>query len=372
MASRTRQPVPPAVAPPAISSGAPGPALAPSNADLASQLPDADCGYTVQPGDTLWGIAARNGGQGSAWPDLYSRNQGVVGDNPDLIFPGQQLNLCDGPTQDSPTQDSPSATTGPALIDMSEGGQCVDITEPTLIRSRMGDVTVYPDDYEGELPAGAVRASHHEQMLDLYERVEDGGSQLSVDVSNFTAGIDPVTDPEGYAAAVEKANAFQQRTMTSLGDLMKTDVGLQFLQELDTNEHTVSIQSGDSNETGPADPTKYGDRGNGVGTDSVITMNYDLGTYQQPGQEAEGWMDGRQQFGLYHELAHALHNGNGDRASGQTQVHQADDPSTTRMLNNSELQAMGFGDYSEGTYTDNVFREALGKERRPDYGGWVP
>ena len=44
--------------------------------------------YIVNPGDTLSGIAIR---AGEDWEDLYQRNTGVVGSDPNRIFPGQVL-----------------------------------------------------------------------------------------------------------------------------------------------------------------------------------------------------------------------------------------------------------------------------------------
>ena len=46
--------------------------------------------YTVRTGDTLSGIAAK---YGVNWHTVYSMNESVVGSNPNLIFPGQVLNL---------------------------------------------------------------------------------------------------------------------------------------------------------------------------------------------------------------------------------------------------------------------------------------
>jgi LysM repeat protein len=48
--------------------------------------------YQVQPGDTLSTIAERNGIKGG-WQWVYELNRQVVGSNPDLILPGQQLAL---------------------------------------------------------------------------------------------------------------------------------------------------------------------------------------------------------------------------------------------------------------------------------------
>ncbi|WP_269855749.1 LysM peptidoglycan-binding domain-containing protein [Streptomyces sp. RPT161] len=48
--------------------------------------------YTVQPGDNLAQIATDHSVPGG-WPSLYDANKSVVGSNPDLILPGQQLTL---------------------------------------------------------------------------------------------------------------------------------------------------------------------------------------------------------------------------------------------------------------------------------------
>jgi nucleoid-associated protein YgaU len=47
--------------------------------------------YTVQQGDTLWGIAQSQCGDGSVWPVIYYENRWVIGNNPNLIHPGQVL-----------------------------------------------------------------------------------------------------------------------------------------------------------------------------------------------------------------------------------------------------------------------------------------
>lgn len=47
--------------------------------------------YTVHKGDTLSGIAAAHGKP--SWQDVYQRNRDIVGANPNLILPGQQLQL---------------------------------------------------------------------------------------------------------------------------------------------------------------------------------------------------------------------------------------------------------------------------------------
>lgn len=46
--------------------------------------------YTVRSGDTLSGIAAEHG---TTWRKIYAANKSVIGADPDLIVPGQQLDL---------------------------------------------------------------------------------------------------------------------------------------------------------------------------------------------------------------------------------------------------------------------------------------
>ena len=49
--------------------------------------------YTVKEGDTLYGIAEQIYGDGNEWEKIYQANQAVIGDNPDLIQPGQELTI---------------------------------------------------------------------------------------------------------------------------------------------------------------------------------------------------------------------------------------------------------------------------------------
>lgn len=67
--------------------------------------------YIVQPGDNLWSIAQRHMGGGENWGQIYSANQGVIGGNPRLIFPGQELDLggAQGMTASSGSPSIPTA-----------------------------------------------------------------------------------------------------------------------------------------------------------------------------------------------------------------------------------------------------------------------
>lgn len=46
--------------------------------------------YTVREGDTLSGVAARHG---TTWQRIFAANKAVIGGDPDLIVPGQRLEL---------------------------------------------------------------------------------------------------------------------------------------------------------------------------------------------------------------------------------------------------------------------------------------
>ena len=49
--------------------------------------------YTVKKGDCLWNIAKRFYGSGAKYTVIYNANRGVIGGNPNLIYPGQVLTI---------------------------------------------------------------------------------------------------------------------------------------------------------------------------------------------------------------------------------------------------------------------------------------
>lgn len=49
--------------------------------------------YVVRKGDCLWRIAERQMGDGRRWKELYERNRKSIGGNPDLILPGEKLEI---------------------------------------------------------------------------------------------------------------------------------------------------------------------------------------------------------------------------------------------------------------------------------------
>ncbi|CAN5210104.1 hypothetical protein BH11CYA1_BH11CYA1_32050 [soil metagenome] len=66
------------------------------SADIASATTPGISGsgsYTVQSGDTLWDIAHDQLGDATKWGDIYKANSELIGSNPGMIQPGQQLSL---------------------------------------------------------------------------------------------------------------------------------------------------------------------------------------------------------------------------------------------------------------------------------------
>lgn len=49
--------------------------------------------YTVKSGDSLSKIAKAHYGDAMKWHQIYDANKGLIGDNPDMIQPGQVLKL---------------------------------------------------------------------------------------------------------------------------------------------------------------------------------------------------------------------------------------------------------------------------------------
>lgn len=58
-----------------------------------SPAPPAPQTYTVVSGDCLWNIAKRFYGNGARYTVVYDANRGVIGGNPNLIYPGQVLTI---------------------------------------------------------------------------------------------------------------------------------------------------------------------------------------------------------------------------------------------------------------------------------------
>lgn len=89
---------PVAVAPVAAGATATAPPAGAATGDLSLDWPDTPTTVVVEPGDSLWALAARHlpssatdAEIAAAWPSWWSANRSVIGDDPDLLHPGQRL-----------------------------------------------------------------------------------------------------------------------------------------------------------------------------------------------------------------------------------------------------------------------------------------
>lgn len=85
---------------PAPAPQGPGPAeVVPSGPQVATVpgQPSAQGEVVVAAGDFLWKLAEQHLGDAARWPELYQLNRDAIGDNPNLLQPGQRLRLPGAP-----------------------------------------------------------------------------------------------------------------------------------------------------------------------------------------------------------------------------------------------------------------------------------
>ncbi|MDR7251447.1 hypothetical protein J2X46_000419 [Nocardioides sp. BE266] len=88
----------------ALPERASAPAHQPRHQQPAPPTPRPQGSYVVRPGDSLWSIARAHPEDGTGieerWRAIWRANHDVVGDDPDLILPGQALRLPTTPRTD--------------------------------------------------------------------------------------------------------------------------------------------------------------------------------------------------------------------------------------------------------------------------------
>lgn len=82
-----------------------------ASSEIASTGTTTMTNYVVKPGDNLWDISHDTLGKGSQWGEIYRANQHIIGDNPRLIHPGQELSI--------PSSDPAGATVANSPVDPS-------------------------------------------------------------------------------------------------------------------------------------------------------------------------------------------------------------------------------------------------------------
>ena len=113
--------------------------------------------YTVQPGDTLSGIAQKLGLGASNWQQLYQWNLNVVGGDPNLIIPGQVLQTSPPPPPAPPPPATPPAA---PFVPSIPTPSIPAPTVPNTPFGGVGDVNFVPSDVlKASFPFHALPAS---------------------------------------------------------------------------------------------------------------------------------------------------------------------------------------------------------------------
>jgi nucleoid-associated protein YgaU len=139
--------------------------------------------YTVQKGDSLWNIAKNNLGDGSKWQEIYQLNQGSLGQNPDLIYPGTDLQLPGGAPEIAN-----SGTSTMTNYTVKPGDNLWDISEEVLGKGdRWGELYQANQEIIGANP----RLIHPGQNLNIPGAVDPANAGVASAPDPNSMGIDP-------------------------------------------------------------------------------------------------------------------------------------------------------------------------------------
>jgi hypothetical protein len=121
---------------------------------MAQALPGST--YTVQSGDSLFSIAQQAYGDGNKWQYIYDANKQVIGDDPNLIRPGEVIYI----PQITPPQLKTCKVTAANGLNVRAAPN----SQSALIASYpLGTVLNYIEVVNGENVAGNPRWGHSEQ-----------------------------------------------------------------------------------------------------------------------------------------------------------------------------------------------------------------
>lgn len=158
-----------------------------ASADINEHITKTETGfyYTVQKGDTLWGLSQKFSDTPWQWPDLWHYNPEIK--NPHLIYPGQKIQIY---AKDWIEQEQEPATETPKLVEKPK---------QFLIYSRInsiGFISNAPVESCGTLFAADTNNVMIYQGDKVYIHSNPSGPGLSVG-ARYTSfrTIDPVKDP---------------------------------------------------------------------------------------------------------------------------------------------------------------------------------
>jgi hypothetical protein len=222
---------------------------------------------------------------------------------------------------------------------------------------------VFPDDYAGPLPPGAIRESQHA----LLERIGKGETSLEI-----------VTKPDDFGngacdeEALEKERIFRATYGTMLETLIQTQGGAALIQRLASSKvrtrigYDPDLHSARHVHPGAVattTPDNAMDSRNTRGTGSTVEMNpfLDYWDAREPGEHVATFA---------HELIHALHNATGTNKGQHLQTIDCKTPSIAE----EEFFTVGTGPFAPGgpqaaEISENTIRTELGLRNRDTYDG---
>lgn len=168
--------------------------------DAAAQAP---ASYTIKPGDNLWDIARNQMGDATRWKEIYSLNKDVIGTNPDLIHPGNTLEL--------PGMQGDMAQVSPYVV--KPGDSLWKISQDLL-----GDGTRWGELYQAnaQIIGGDPRLIMPGQELTIPGM--DGGMQTVAQNGAQQAGQQAAQGAQQGAQMPAQTDAVQQADMTQQPD----------------------------------------------------------------------------------------------------------------------------------------------------------
>ena len=174
-------------------------------ADMQHTVADAGQ-YTVKSGDNLWDIAQKQLGDGTKWGEIYKANAGVIGDNPRLILPGQELSMPGAPQE--MVASAQGATTGAAGAATQAATAQVAQSMPV---QQMPMAQAQPGGFEqtvAQQPMGQMQQPIMEQMPSQQPQLNYSGAAGAAEMSQPVLQAQPQQSlPVGPGAAGAAAEA---------------------------------------------------------------------------------------------------------------------------------------------------------------------
>ena len=302
------------------------------------------CQYSVQSGDSLSAIAEKFRGGIANWPGVYGQNNHIVGDDPNHIEPGQELNVC-----------APTATPGvlgpQPLADDDYEGQMDRVKAEMELADKF---EIVDDDFMGPKKPNQLSQEEFERVAGTYSDIQKGNTNLQFDTTNMDD---------------KKSADFKSKVMGDMSNILTTSSGRDLLTQLaygtnpnNGNAYTTTLidsanpgAAGSSRSAG----TKFEDMGNGVGVNNVLKyapgVDTDMAKTMSPNYESADFRHITSDTILFHELTHALHKRDGSRPETLVGAEQST-ISADDKVKQEEYNTIGLGAAANNPITENAYR----------------